>query len=189
MPISNEDLQAFDHLNAKVVELADSLDDDARYNWDEQNEEEMQGLLAKYEEFMTLCADLEETAEKLDPSGRDSHISQAVDAMYNRRSYIKGLDEALKSDLAALSKMGPAVDEKVLRTLYGIMKRGYDNSYAMMVDDAMNAGKKYAEKNGISLFWDAGVFPEMFTHIRSHRNWDSLSKQVKAEFSRAARKT
>lgn len=50
--------------------------------------------------------------------------------------------------------------------LNGTLK-SYNESYAMMVDDAMRGFKKHANKYGLGDYWDGLVFGFLFSRVRN----------------------
>ena len=57
------------------------------------------------------------------------------------------------------------------------MRRGYDNSYAMMVDDAFKPFQRAAKKYGLGDYYDGAVFSYLFGKVKSH-NGKLTSQEV-----------
>jgi len=62
-----------------------------------------------------------------------------------------------------------------VKAIYNASKKEYDNSYAMMIDDAMEGARKPAKKYNTEPFCDAGFFPIMYRYIRNHRRWEDVT--------------
>jgi hypothetical protein len=53
-------------------------------------------------------------------------------------------------------------------SVFNATKQAYNNSYAMMVDDAMKGFEPKANKLGLGAYWDGAVFGFIFRKIKAH---------------------
>ena len=122
---------------------------------------------------------------------------EAVEETYRLGDIINNVNDELKSSEAEdnrkaeesealLGKGLKRLTEKDLEKVYRAGRSEYSSSYSMMVDDAYRGCSNVAKKLGLPLYWDAGVFPMMFSYIRNHASWDKVPQSTKRSMLSAA---
>lgn len=74
------------------------------------------------------------------------------------------------------------------RAIYEGGRRGYANSYAMMVDDIFEGMKAPAKKAGVTVFFDVDWFHLMARNIRAHRRWETIPENVRRDIHEALKR-
>ena len=101
-------------------------------------------------------------------------------AVSDANQILKSLGTLAKT---AKKQRGPftGIAERQVRAIYDSAKRAYDESYAMMIDDAFSGAQRVATKYGVEVLYDVDWFKAMFRFIKAHKRWEDLSTQAKID--------
>lgn len=92
-----------------------------------------------------------------------------------------GLRELRSLIRETLLREASRVTAATARSIYNAAKKSYDNSYAMMIDDAFKGAQRVAVKHGIDVYYDNEWFGLMFRHIKAHNSWSNISESDKKD--------